>query len=182
MPRSRSKSPCKDNAVIARLKSGKGNVSGLKMLVAVDDVALVPVEVTGLDFYARADSGRSVSVRVAPIGGHGHIWVAPGELIDNTPEAIAFHDRKCEAHERYRKVANSRSDKQRRTELLNIRGEMSEDQKKQFAVLLADRIGDKASADPVAAINRMNGEYEFKRVAELAVRLRYELDEEPEDY
>lgn len=181
MPRSGAKSPSRDNAVIARLKAGKGNVSGLLMYVAVDDRALVPVEVTGLDFYARGDSSRSVSVRVVPVGGHGHIWVAPTDLIDNTPAAIAYHNKKCEAHDRYRKVANSRSDRERRTELLNIRGEMNEQQKREFAALLADRIGDKASVDPVAAINRMTGEYEFKRVAELAVRLRYELDQDPED-
>jgi hypothetical protein len=182
MPRSSSRTPCKDNAVIARLKSGKGNVAGLKMLVAVDGLALFPVTVTGLDFYARQDHGRSVSVRVEPVGGHGHIWVAPGELLDDTPTAIALHDRKCEANDRYRMVASSNSDRQRRTELLNIRGEMTAKQKEEFAVLLADRLGDKATADPVAAINRMCGDYEFRRVAELAVRLRYGLDEESGDY
>lgn len=182
MPRTGTRMPCKDNAVIARLKSGKGNVAGLEMLVAVDGRALVPVAVTGLDFYAKGDSSRSVSVRVVPIGGHGHLWVAPGELLDNKPESIALHNRKCDANDRFRKVSNSNSDRQRRTELLNIRGEMTEAQKKEFAQLLADRLGDKAAADPVAAINKMTGEYEFKRVAELAVRLRYELDEDPNDY
>jgi hypothetical protein len=148
----------------------------------VDGRALVPVVVTGLDFYAKGDSSRSVSVRIEPVGGHGHLWVAPGELIDNTPTAIALHNRKCEANDRYRKVANSRSDRERRTELLNIRGEMTADQKKEFASGLADRLGDRATADSVAAINKMTGEYEFNRTAELAVRLLYGLDDDPQDY
>lgn len=181
MPRTGSSRPNRDNAVIARLKNGKGNVAGLKMLVAVDDRALVPVTVTGLDFYAHGDRGRSVSVRVEPIGGHGHTWVAPSDLIDDTPAAVATHKRKCEAYERVRKIANSRSDKERRTELLNIRDEMNEKQKKDFANLLASRIGDKSTADPVAAINKMSGEYEFRRVAELAARVRYSLNGEMDD-
>lgn len=180
MPRSGSSTPSKDNAVIARLKSGKGNISGLKMLVVVDDRALVPVVVTGLDFYASGDRGRSVSVRVEPVGGHGHIWVSPSDLIDDTPAAIATQNRRCEAHERVRKVYNSKSDRQRRTELLNIRGEMTKQQKEEFAAKLADRLGDRATGDPVAAINKMTGEYEFRHVAELAVTIRYNLDVEPE--
>lgn len=182
MPRSGSKTSCRDNAVIARLKSGKGNVAGLKMLVAVDGQALVPVVVTGLDFYARGDSSRSVSVRVEPVGGHGHLWVAPGDVLDDTPQSVSLHNRRCEADDRYRLVANSRSDRERRTELLNIRAEMTEAKKKEFAAALADRLGDKATANPVAAINRMSGEYEFKRVAKLAVKLRYDIDSEPSDW
>lgn len=182
MPRVSAKLPNRDNSVIARLKSGKGNVSGLKMLVAVDGIALVPVEVTGLDFYARGDSSRSVSVRVNPIGGHGHIWVAPGELIDNNKESIALHNKKCEAYDRVRKMTNSRSDRERRSEILNIRSEMTEAQKKEFATRIADRIGDKASGDPVAAINKMCGEYECRRVAELAVCIRYGIESEDSDY
>lgn len=182
MARVHTSQPCKDNAVVRRLKSGKGNVAGIKMLVAVDGHALVPVTVTGLDFYASQDRGRSVSVRVEPMGGHGHLWVAPGDLIDDTPEGVELHKRKCAAYERTRTVYNSRSDRERRTELLNIRDEMTEKQKKEFAAALASRLGDKASVDPVAWINKMSGEYEFKRVAELAARIRYDLDEDPDGY
>ena len=103
-------------------------------------------------------------------------------LLDDTPAGRALHKTRCEAHDRYRRVANSNSDRTRRTELLNIRGEMTEPQKKEFATLLADRVGDKAATDPVKAINGMSGEWEFKRVAELAVKVRYGLGQEPEDY
>ncbi len=168
-------SPCRDNAVIQRLKNGKGNVAGIKMLVAVDGLALVPVEVAGLDFYSRHCS-NGVSVKITPIGGHGHIWVAPGDLIDNTAKAIAYHQKKCTAHDRVRKIRDSRSDRERRTQLLNIRSEMTAEQKKRFDDSLADRLGDKASKDAVAAINRMSGEYEFNRIAEYAVVMLYDLD------
>lgn len=168
-------SPCRDNAVIQRLKSGKGNVAGIKMLVAVDGLALVPVEVAGLDFYGK-HCHNGVSVKVTPIGGHGHVWVTPGDLIDNTERAIAYHQKKCTAHDRVRRIRDSRSDRERRTQLLSIRSEMTAEQKKQFDASLADRIGDKASKDAVAAINRMSGEYEFNRMAEFAVTVRYELD------
>jgi hypothetical protein len=182
MPRSNIRSVCRDNAVIRHLKKGSGKIAGLKMLVAVDGRALFPVVVTGLDFYARHDSNGGVSVRVRPAaGGHGHIWVAPGELLDDTPQAVAMHELKCEAHDRVRSVVNSRSDKERRSALLTIRSEMTDAQKKDFASRIADRLGDKATADPVAAINRMSGEYEFRRVAEVAVTIRYKLDEMPDD-
>lgn len=183
MPKTNARWKAKDNEIIRRLKAGNGKVAGLKMIAAVDDVALMPVEVIGIDYFSGSEyHGRSlgISIHVKPIGGHGSIWIAPGELIDNTPDAIDLFDRKGKAAAAFRAVCNARSDRERRSLVLDMREKMNAEQRKVFAERLPDRIGESVKEDVVKAINKLSGEYEFKRIGELAAQILFDVFESPE--
>ncbi len=181
MPKIKAKWNEKENEVIRRLKAGNGKISGLQMLAAVDDLAMIPVEVVGIDYFSTKSGYQSgISVHVKPVGGHGSLWIAPGELIDNKPEAIDLFERKCKASAASRAVTGANSDRVRRGLILDIREKMSPKQKAEFAEKLPDRAGEAAKEDVVKAINKMNGEWELRRVGELAAKILYSVDEAPE--
>lgn len=177
MARTAARFALKTNEIVRRLKAGNGKIAGLKCFAAVDDVALMPVDVIGIDFFHAAYSGRQIMVEVKPVGGHGSIYVSPAELLDDNPAAIEMFDRKNKAAKEAKAVKDAMSDRERRSLMIDMRMRMTAAQKKKFDESLPDLIGQKAATDAVKAINQISGEYEAASVAKLAVTVLYSLED-----
>lgn len=165
------------NAVTRKLEKGNGSVKGLRLMAAVDDVALIPVEVVGVAF--SGGSYRSgVHVKVVPIGGHGMLTLDPLSLIDDTDSARDLFRRKAECAATIRLFGETKCDRQRRTKLLDLRAQLTESQKLRFDATAEDRFG--KGADMVKNISKCNGEYELRKLFTTCANIYFGLPGEYE--
>jgi len=160
------------NAVTRKLEKGNGSVKGLRLLAAVDDVALIPVEVTGIAF-SGGGYHDGVHVIVKPIGGHGSLTVAPLSLIDDTDDAKDLFRRKSDCALAIRLFGETKCDRQRRTKLLDMRSQLTEKQKSVFDATAEDRFG--KGADMVKSIGKTSGDYELKHLFTVCANIYFGL-------
>lgn len=163
------------NEVMRRLMKGNGSIKGLKMLVAVDDVALCPVEVVGITYSAMGGYGNGINVTVKPVGGSGEMIVPPLSLVDDTPAGRDLFDRKAKAQAIIGKFGAAKSDRQRRDYILQARDQMTPAQKKVFDATAPDHFGE--GAEMVKSVNKATGEYALRRVFEKAAKLLYGVED-----
>lgn len=169
------------NAVTRKLEKGNGSVKGIKLLAAVDDVALIPVEVTGIAF-SGGGYRHGVHVIVKPLGGHGFLTVSPLSLIDDTDAAKDLFRRKSDCALAIRLFGETKCDRQRRTKLLNLRSQLTDTQKAAFDATAEDRFG--KGADMVKSIGKASGEYELNRLYSACANIYFDLtgDDEFSEY
>jgi hypothetical protein len=167
------------NEVVRRLESGNGNVKGLKLLVPVEDSALVPVTVVGISFGTYAKDG--VAVLVKPVGGSGSMSVAATELIDDSKAAREDYRRRGEAAEYLRDNTpkDSASDKVWRSAVSGERALMSDAQRKAFDELAPKWFREKQTM--IDGIKQANS-WDLKRILPAAVAIRFGVDEVLSDY
>ncbi len=150
------------NEVTRRLEAGNGKIKGLKLFASVDDRVLIPVEVVGINFFGHTSYTNGVHVTVKPEGGHGTLVVNPLNLIDNTPAAIDLYERKTKASDMVATFKRFDNDRKRRAAVIELRGTLTEKQKKEFDATAEDEFG--KDTDMVKAINKASGEYQLCRI------------------
>ncbi len=175
MPKAGSKRIASKNEVTRRLSKGNGNIKGLKMCAAVDDRALIPVEVVGVTFLETNNYQCGVNVAVKPIGGYGELVVSPTSLIDDTPESHDLFRRKCQAQQRHSELKEAKSDRERRSLVLAMRANMTTEQKVKFDALAEDFFG--KDADMVKSIAKASGDWSLSNVGQRAAKILFDVDD-----
>ncbi|MDE2101710.1 MAG: hypothetical protein KGL39_30975 [Patescibacteria group bacterium] len=158
---------CKRNALCLKLEKGNGTVGGMKLLYPVNDTALIPVTVRGIDFDSYAY--RGVAVRVEPDGGAGSFTVEAPKLVDDTPEARDFYFRKSEA-QRLIKDSKPRSSSERdwRSCLTGLRARLTDAQRERF-----DKECNKITQGKVIA---RASHYEMEKLLPALASIAYDVD------
>jgi len=161
------------NAVVRKLEAGNGGVKGMRLLVPIEDEALVPVVVIGIAFGRYTSDG--VAVLVKPIGGSGTLSVSATELLDDTPKARAEYAAKSAAAEyaRHNIPKESASDKTWRAAVMHERGAMTEAQRKRFDATAPKRFQE--GVEMVEGIKSAT-QWELKDVLKDAITIRFDAD------
>lgn len=160
------------------MSKGSGNIKGIKLCASVDDCALIPVEVIGVAF-SGGGYRTGVHVTVRPIGGHGELTMDPLSLIDDTDAARDLFRRKSEAATACRLYGDVKSDRERKTKLLDMRESLTAEQKKIFDEAAEDRFG--KGADMVKSIGKASGDWELRHLFQRCVKIKFDVLD-AEDY
>lgn len=167
------------NALVRKLETGNGNIKGMKLLVVVEEEALVPIRVLGISFGRATCDG--VAVLVKPVNGYGTLSVAATELLDDTKAARDRYAAKSKAAQYLRKFTpkESASDKTWRVATLQERAALSEKQRVRFDELAPKHFREKL--DMVDGIKTATA-WELKKLFVKAVQIRFGADESADDF
>lgn len=163
------------NALVKKLESGNGSIKKMKLLLPIEEEALIPVEVVGIAFHTIAANGVAVLVR--PIGGYGTLSVSATTLLDDTAEARRLYTALSEAAE-YRRnhtPKDSSSDKAWREAIVRERAAMTDRQRKAFDASAKKHF--REDVDMLAGIKQASS-WTLKEVFKHAVVVRFGVDEE----
>lgn len=166
------------NALVAKLEAGNAKVAGMRLLLPVEDMMLVPVEVVGITF--GSDYRGGMLLKVTPVGGSGEYAADAMVLVDDTPAARDLYARKSSAKDAYddfRRAGDS--DRKRRDWVLRCRDRMTPAQRKRFDATATNHFGE--GVDMVKGIQKSQGEWDLKRIAESAIRHAHDLEADGAD-
>ena len=168
------------NALVKKLEAGNGNIKNMRLLLPIEEEALIPVVVTGISFHDFARDG--IAVLVCPVGGHGSLSVSATELLDDNEHAKKLYNALGNAAQylRNHQPKDSDSDKYWREAIIRERANMTEKQRKAFDAE-APRLF-RENTDMLKGIKEASS-YTLKSVFKLAVGHRFGVaDHSPQEY